>query len=176
MPLKSGPVTGDTDNLLFMKILLALLGTNNTTSGISALGDRADAPATGPATTAIASMIALLKAIFNVFVAFTDVIAGTLSTPAADGEADLGGRYLKNHVFTFTVANIETDVTVGIFGKANGEVSFSQSGENNSLITANGRYLVRISNTPLEKIALRLVAETGGTAVTIENIKYRGSN
>jgi hypothetical protein len=142
----------------------------------SPLGDPTDAPATLPATAAAASMIALLKALVNIFVHFTESVAGTLSAPATELAASFGARYLKNHAFTFDVANIDTDVTVGIFGKVNGETDFAQAGQANATITANGRYLVKITDTPLSDVALRLVAETGGTAVTIENIEYRGSN
>jgi len=144
------------------------------TSG--AIGAPSDPPATLPTDTTPFSFIALLKAFVNLFVAFTASGVSTLSAPGEEEVIDISSTYLKNHVFTFDVATIDTDVTVGIFGKAVGEGTRSQSGDNNSVITANGRFTVKIKNTPLSDVALRLVAETGGAAVTIANIEYRGMN
>lgn len=143
-------------------------------SGI--FGSTGDAPATLPTTTAPASVVSILKSFVNVFVAFTNSPAGTLTAPDQEAVVALGARYLKNHVFTFDVATIDTSVEVGIFGKASGETVRSQAGQNNAVITADGRFMVKVSSTPLSEVSLKLVAETGGTAVEISNITYRGQN
>jgi hypothetical protein len=102
-------------------------------------------------------------------------VAGTLSVIGTELAVALANKRIKNHVFTFDVLNIDDDVTVGIYGKANGEATFARAGEQDALITANGRYMLKVKDTPLSDVALRLVDENGGTAVTIENIEYLGT-
>lgn len=103
-------------------------------------------------------------------------VAGTLTAPSTQLDVSLAGKIIKNHVFTFTVASIDTDVTIGIFGKAGSEATSSRSGEQDSVIDVNGRFMIKVKDTPLSEVSLRMVGESGGTAVVISAIEYLGTD
>jgi hypothetical protein len=107
---------------------------------------------------------------------FDEAVAGSIEAAGDSLEVDFAGKSFNHHVFSFTVASINTSVELAIFGKAGAEATESNVGEVNSTITANGRYTVRVNDTPLAKVYLKVVAEVGGTSVVISDVVYKGSN
>ena len=103
-------------------------------------------------------------------------VAGTLTAPSTQLDVSLAGKRIKNHVFTFTVATINTNVTIGIFGKAGSEAGSARTGEQDFVITANGRFMIKVKDTPLSEVSLRMVGESGGAAVVISDIEYLGTD
>ena len=156
------------------------------TSSLSALlGALADAKETDP-DAASASLNSLIRGILaavntstTVDGSFESLNIGTISAPAGVAAVDLtaDGKNLKNHVFTFNIAGIGTSLDLTLEGATDGGANFVQlaaDGEDTQY-TADGNYMLRVSDIPLTDIRLISKAEVGGTPV-VSNIDYRGSN
>ena len=110
---------------------------------------------------------------------FESLDIGTLSAPTDVATVDLSanGKNIKNHVFTFNIATIDTTVDLTLEGSVDGGTNFVQlaaDGEDTQY-DANGNYMLRVSGAPLTDVQLTFKAEAGGTAAVISNIDYRGS-
>jgi len=119
-------------------------------------------------------ILAALVAIFSSKNVTPVLPGGSLNVEGEEAPVDNSKLGNIHHVFTFTLAGVGTNVIVGIFGKAGGETLRSQVSQNLSTITSNGRFAVKIPNTPLSDVALKLVTITGGTPV-IDDVEYIGS-
>jgi len=100
--------------------------------------------------------------------AFTQLVA-----PGAT--ANFAVTWMQNHVFQYTIANIDTDVAVRAEGSLDGTNFFNLDVTSlNTTKNANGTYYMFLTGVPLKTIRFQFVSESGGTAATID-VVYAGS-
>ena len=102
----------------------------------------------------------------------TTVTLGTLDEVEAT-DAYTVEEGVTTHIFTSTVASIDTDVTIRYEGSIDGTSYFNLDvSETDTTYTANGTYSATYVGT-LKFVRISLIGETGGTAVTVV-VKYLG--
>ena len=87
-----------------------------------------------------------------------------------------GCKGFLNHTFQYTIASINTSVTVRALGSIDEGSNFSNLDASNldTTHTANGTYSMRLPNTPLDQVKFQFVSEAGGTDVTVTPT-YKGA-
>ena len=102
----------------------------------------------------------------------TTITLGTLDeVESTDAQAVEDG--VTTHIFTSTIASINTDVTLRYEGSIDGTSYFNLDvSETDTTYTANGTYSATYIGT-LKFVRVSLISETGGTAVTVV-VKYLG--
>jgi len=82
-------------------------------------------------------------------------------------------RY-KDHVFQYTITNIDTNVVIRVEGSLDDTSWYTMLSDDVTKL-ANGTYDVVVNDRRTKYIRFTFVSETGGTAAVIA-IKYFGSN
>lgn len=110
----------------------------------------------------ISSRLAVDATQYNQFAAETQ-----LTAPGTTTARDVS--LFRNTTVSYTVASINTSVTVRLEGSTDGSNWFNlDPSENNTTITTNGTFAFILSNVALHRIRFNFVSEIGGTSATID--------
>jgi len=93
---------------------------------------------------------------------------------APGSTADVNVLDFHHHTFQIVVANIDTNVVVRVEGSLDG-TNYFNTATGDTTYTANGTYMLEISNFKSKFLRFTFVSEAGGANATIDVI-YLGGN